>query len=181
MLRRALSRRAPKTLTEQQGGMRLMLSAISRHTTQAFVLILAFYVAMTASGLAGAKLQSWLWTLLVLAFYLRIGRWVNAAVVDYFQRRRTRLQQQDPSAATGCGLLLFFLRVGIWIIVIVSALACFRYPIAGLIGALGVSPTRTCSPVACTTSSASRNGAWSCRSASSTRPRAATWSASRGC
>ncbi len=138
LLRRGLARRQPRTQAEQQGGMRLLLSAVSRHTTQLFILIVAFYVAMDVSGLAGGKLQSWLWTLLVLALYMQIGLWVNAAVVDYFTRRRSRLQQQDPSAATGYGLLLFFLRVGVWIVVIVSALAYFKYPIAGLIGALGV-------------------------------------------
>jgi MscS family membrane protein len=138
LLRRGLARRQPRAQAEQQGGIRLLLSAVSRHTTQLFILVLAFYVAMEVSGLAGAKLESWLWTLLVLALYLQIGLWVNAAVVDYFTRRRSRLQQQDPSAATGYGLLLFFLRVGVWIVVIVSALAYFNYPIAGLIGALGV-------------------------------------------
>ena len=138
LLRRGLARRQPRTQAEQQGGIRLLLSAVSRHTTQLFILIVAFYVAMDVSGLAGGKLQSWLWTLLVLALYMQIGLWVNAAVVDYFTRRRSRLQQQDPSAATGYGLLLFFLRVGVWIVVIVSALAYFKYPIAGLIGALGV-------------------------------------------
>lgn len=137
-LRRALARRTPRLQGEQQGGLRLLLSTLSRHTNQIFVLIVAFYVAMAVSGLAGGKLQSWLWTLVVLALYLQIGLWVNAAVVDYFQRRRSRLEQRDPSAATGYGLLLFFLRVGIWIVVGVSALAYFKYPIAGLIGALGV-------------------------------------------
>jgi small-conductance mechanosensitive channel len=34
---------------------------------------------------------------------------------------------------------MFFIRVGIWITVIVSLLAYFKYPIAGLVGALGVS------------------------------------------
>jgi MscS family membrane protein len=138
LLRRGLARRQPRAQAEQQGGIRLLLSAVSRHTTQLFILVLAFYVAMEVSGLAGAKLESWLRTLRVLALYLQIGLWVNAAVVDYFTRRRSRLQQQDPSAATGYGLLLFFLRVGVWIVVIVSALAYFNYPIAGLIGALGV-------------------------------------------
>ncbi len=137
-LRRALARRMPRLQEEQQGGLRLLLSTLSRHTSQIFVLIVAFYVAMAVSGLAGGKLQSWLWTLVVVALYLQIGLWVNAAVVDYFQRRRSRLEQRDPSAATGYGLLLFFLRVGIWIVVGVSALAYFKYPIAGLIGALGV-------------------------------------------
>jgi small-conductance mechanosensitive channel len=45
---------------------------------------------------------------------------------------------RDPSTVTGYGLLMFFVRVGIWITVGVSLLAYFRYPIAGLVGALGV-------------------------------------------
>jgi small-conductance mechanosensitive channel len=45
---------------------------------------------------------------------------------------------RDPATVTGYGLLMFFIRIGIWITVIVSLLAYFQYPIAGLIGALGV-------------------------------------------
>jgi small-conductance mechanosensitive channel len=60
-------------------------------------------------------------------------------MVDYFNRRRTRQEMRDPSMVTGYGVMMFFIRVGIWITVIVSLLAYFKYPIAGLVGALGVS------------------------------------------
>lgn len=118
--------------------LRVVVSALIRHTSQLFVLAVAFYAAMAVSGLGQGKLQEWLWTLLVLAFYLQIGIWANAGVVDYFKRKRSRKERDDPSAVSGYGLLLFFLRVGIWIVVGVSVLAYFKYPIAGLIGALGV-------------------------------------------
>ncbi|MEA3639718.1 MAG: mechanosensitive ion channel [Lamprobacter sp.] len=136
--RRALNRRKAKSPTAVSGDFRLALSAIAGNTSQLFVLIAAFYVAMVFSGLASPTVKDWLWTLLVVAFYIQLGIWANAAMVDYFNRRRTRQEMRDPSTVTAYGLLLFFLRVGIWITVIVSLLAYFRYPVAGLVGALGV-------------------------------------------
>jgi small-conductance mechanosensitive channel len=136
--RRALQRRKAKSPKAQSGDLRLALSAIAGNTSQIFVLIAAFYVAMTFSGLASPTFQGWLWTLLVVAFYAQLGIWANAAMLDYFSRRRTRQEMRDPSTVTGYGLLMFFIRVGIWITVGVSLLAYFRYPIAGLVGALGV-------------------------------------------
>lgn len=136
--RRALQRRKVKSPKTEYGDLRLALSAVSGNTSQIFVLIAAFYVAMTVSGLASPTVKSWLWTLLVIAFYAQLGIWADAAMQDYFTRRRTRQEMRDPSMVTGYGLLMFFVRVGIWITVIVSLLAYFRYPVAGLVGALGV-------------------------------------------
>ncbi|WP_462322501.1 mechanosensitive ion channel domain-containing protein [Halochromatium sp.] len=136
--RRALKRRRAKSPAATYGDFRLALSAIAGNTSQLFVLIAAFYVAMVFSGLASPTVKDWLWTLLVVAFYIQLGIWANAAMVDYFSRRRTRQEMLDPSTVTGYGLLTFFLRVGIWITVIVSLLAYFEYPVAGLVGALGV-------------------------------------------
>jgi small-conductance mechanosensitive channel len=123
---------------DERRTLRAVVSPLTRNTSQVFVLIVAFYAAMAASGLGQGKLQEWLGTLLVLALYLQAGIWANAGVVDYFKRKRTRKEREDPSAVSGYGLLVFFIRVGIWIVVGVSVLAHFKYPIAGLIGALGV-------------------------------------------
>lgn len=136
--RRALKRRKVKSPTAEYGDLRLVLSAIAGNTNLAFVLIAAFYVAMTFSGLASPTVKHWLWTALVIAFYAQLGIWANAAMLDYFTRRRTRQEMRDPSTVTGYGLLTFFVRVGIWLTVAVSLLAYFKYPIAGLVGALGV-------------------------------------------
>lgn len=136
--RRAVRRRKAKSPTAEAGDLRLALSAIAANTSQLFVLVAAFYVAMTVSGLASPTVKDWLWTLLVIVFYAQLGIWANAAMVDYFNRRRTRQEMRDPSTVTGYGLLMFFLKVGIWITVIVSLLAYFKYPVAGLVGALGV-------------------------------------------
>jgi len=140
LLRRRL---LPKLTAEAKQGeerrtLRAVVSALIRNTSQLFILAVAFYAAMAVSGLGQGKLQEWLWTLLVLAFYFQIGIWANAGVVDFFQRKRARKERDDPSAVTGYGLLLFLIRVGIWMMVGVSVLAYFKYPIAGLIGALGV-------------------------------------------
>ncbi|MBK1631283.1 hypothetical protein CKO31_11140 [Thiohalocapsa halophila] len=135
---RALRRRRVKDRNTQAGDLRLVLSAIAGNTSQLFVLIAAFYVAMVFSGLASPTVRSWLWTALVIAFYAQLGLWANAAMVDYFNRRRTRQEMRDPSTVTGYGVLMFFIRIGIWISVLVSLLTYFEYPVAGLIGALGV-------------------------------------------
>jgi small-conductance mechanosensitive channel len=136
--RRAVKRRKARSPTAEAGDLRLALSAIAGNTSQVFVLVAAFYVAMMVSGLASPTVKDWLWTLLVIVFYAQLGIWANAAMVDYFNRRRTRQEMRDPSTVTGYGLLMFFLRVGIWITVVVSLLAYFEYPVAGLVGALGV-------------------------------------------
>jgi small-conductance mechanosensitive channel len=117
---------------------RAAVLALIHNTSQLFVLIVAFYAAMTVSGLAQGHVKVWLWTLLVVAVYVQVGIWATAGLVDFVQRQRSKKEQQDPSAVTGYGLLLFFLRVGVWIVVVVSVMAHFEYPIAGLIGALGV-------------------------------------------
>ena len=140
LLRRRL---LPKRTAEAEQGaerrtLRAVVSPLIRNTSQLFVLVVAFYAAMAVSGLAHDKLREWLWTILILAFYFQLGIWANAGVVDFFNRKRTRKEREDPSAVTGYGLLLFFIRVGIWMIVGVSVLTYFKYPVAGLIGALGV-------------------------------------------
>ena len=137
--RRALKGRKGRSGSAEAGDLRLALSAVAGNTSQIFVLIAAFYVAMAFSGVASPTVRDWLWTLLVVAFYFQLGIWANAAMVDYFNRRRTRQEMRDPSTVTGYGVMMFFIRAGIWITVIVSLLAYFQYPIAGLVGALGVS------------------------------------------
>ncbi len=145
LLRRLLKRRVlPHLVGSADEGRdyktaRVMVSALIRHTSQFFVIVVAFYVAMSVSGLGDERLRHSLWTLLILAFYFQLGLWANAAVVDFFKRKRSRKERDDPSAVSGYGLLLFFLRVGIWLVLAISVLAHFRYPIAGLVGALGVS------------------------------------------
>jgi len=136
--RRALKRRKVKGRTTDAGDLRLALSAIAGNTSQLFVLIAAFYVAMIFSGLASPTVKAWLWNLLIIAFYIQLGIWANAAMVDYFNRKRTRQEMRDPSTVTGFGVMMVFFRVGIWITVLVSLLAYFQYPVAGLLGALGV-------------------------------------------
>lgn len=136
--RRALKRLPARGATAQRGDLGLVLSAIAGNTNQGFVLIVAFYVAMAFSGLASVTIERWLWNLVVIAFYAQIGIWANAALVGYFERKRSRQELRDPSTVTGYGLLMFFLRIGIWITMGVSLLAYFKYPIAGLVGALGV-------------------------------------------
>ncbi|MFP4495181.1 MAG: mechanosensitive ion channel domain-containing protein [Halochromatium sp.] len=136
--RQALKRRKTKSPTANVGDLRLALSAIAGNTSQLFVLIAAFFVAMVFSGLASPTVKDWLWNLLIVAFYIQLGIWANAAMADYFNRKRTRKEMQDPSTVTGYGVMMVFIRVGIWITVVVSLLAYFQYPVAGLLGALGV-------------------------------------------
>jgi len=136
--RRALRKLDTTLAATEQRDLRLALSAVAGKTSQLFVLIAAFYVAMVLSGLASPTVKDWLWTLLVIAFYLQLGIWANAVMVDYITRRRTRQELRDPSTVTGYGLLTFFMRVGIWITVVISLLVYFKYPVAGLVGALGV-------------------------------------------
>ncbi|WP_328983874.1 mechanosensitive ion channel domain-containing protein [Thiorhodovibrio winogradskyi] len=135
---RALSKSKRRSESSQSGDFYLAWSAVAGNTSQFFVLIAAFYVAMVFSGLASPTVKAWLWSGLIVAFYFQLAIWANAAAADYFNRRRSRRELRDPSTVTGYGVLMVFVRVGIWITMIVSLLAYFKYPIAGLLGALGV-------------------------------------------
>lgn len=143
LLKRLLSRTVlPRMVAAGNGekrAFRALVLALVRNTSQLFVVIIAFCAAMAAAGLVQGRLQEWLWTCLVVVFWLQIGIWANAGAVDYINRQRSRRERQDPSAVSGYGLILFFIRIGIWTIVVISVLSHFHYPITGLIGALGVS------------------------------------------
>lgn len=138
VLRRTLLPRLVGGLGEEGRTSRALVLALLRNTNLAFVAIVAFYAAMVTSGLAQGQIKAWLWTLLIVALWLQIGIWATGAAVDLLTLRRSRKELRDPSAVSGYGLILFFVRVGIWIVVAVSVLAHFDYPITGVVGALGV-------------------------------------------
>lgn len=138
VLKRKVLPRLAGNLGQEQRTYRVLAMAVIRKTGLPFIVILAFYEAMMVSGLAHGNLREWLWSLLVVTIWLQVGVWASAGATDLIQRQRNRKEQRDPAAVTGYGLLLFFVRVGIWMVVVVSVLSHFDYPIAGLIGALGV-------------------------------------------
>jgi small-conductance mechanosensitive channel len=138
VLKRLLLRGSARDRGAPLGKVGLLLDAIAEHTNGVVVLIAAFVLALALSGLARPLVEQWLFSLLVVALYVQLGLWVNAALTDYLMRKRSRMEREDPSAVTGYGLLLLFVKAGVWIIVGISVLAYFKYPIAGLIGALGV-------------------------------------------
>ncbi|WP_200383166.1 mechanosensitive ion channel domain-containing protein, partial [Thiococcus pfennigii] len=138
LLRRTLLPRLTNDQGQERRTARAIVLALIRNTTQLFVVVVAFYAAMAASGLAEGQLESWLWTALVVVLWLQIGIWATAGAVDLVNRQRSRRELRDPSAVSGYGLILFFVRVGIWAVVLISVLTHFDYPVTGLIGALGV-------------------------------------------
>ncbi|EXJ16510.1 mechanosensitive ion channel domain-containing protein [Imhoffiella purpurea] len=138
LLRRAVLPRLVAASNGEKRAPRALVLALVRNTSQLFVVIIAFYAAMRVSGLLPERLHDWLWSILVVVFWLQIGIWASAGALDYLNRQRSRRERQDPSAVSGYGLILFFIRVGIWSIVLISVLTHFDYPITGLIGALGV-------------------------------------------
>ncbi|NEX19499.1 mechanosensitive ion channel [Thiorhodococcus mannitoliphagus] len=139
LLRRTVLPRLNNAARGDERAPRALVLAFIRNTSQLFVLAVAFYAAMATSGLAQGQLQGWLWSVLVVVTWLQVGLWASAGAVDLIQRQRSHRERIDPSAVTGFGLMLFFARVGIWMLVLVSVLSHFDYPITGLIGALGVS------------------------------------------
>ncbi|WP_200334056.1 mechanosensitive ion channel domain-containing protein [Thiocystis violacea] len=138
LLRRSVLPRLTSAARGDGRAPRALVLAFIRNTSQIFVMAVAFYAAMAASGLAQGPLEGWLWSVLVVVVWLQVGLWASAGAVDLIQRQRSHRERIDPSAVTGFGLMLFFARVGIWMLVLVSVLSHFDYPITGLIGALGV-------------------------------------------
>ncbi|TVQ86167.1 MAG: mechanosensitive ion channel protein MscS [Chromatiaceae bacterium] len=140
-LQRLLRRRVLPRLDSMQGSGRTshaVVLALIRQTSQVFVILLAFYLSMLISGLGAGRVQQVIGNLLVAVFYFQVGLWANAGLMDYLQRQRSKRERHDPGTATGFGLLMFFLRILVWVVVVVSIMAHFRYPVAGVLGALGV-------------------------------------------
>ncbi|WP_186342977.1 mechanosensitive ion channel domain-containing protein [Allochromatium palmeri] len=138
LLRRSVLPRLTSAARGDGRAPRALVLAFIRNTSQLFVMAVAFYAAMATSGLAQGRFEGWLWSVLVVVVWLQVGLWASAGAVDLIQRQRSHRERIDPSAVTGFGLMLFFARVGIWMLVLVSVLSHFDYPITGLIGALGV-------------------------------------------
>lgn len=140
-LQRLLRRQVLPRLDSMQGSGRTshaVVLALIRQTSKVFVILLAFFLAMLISGLGAGRVQQVIGNLLVVVFYFQVGLWANAGLMDYLQRQRSKRERQDPGTATGFGLLMFFLRILVWVMVVVSIMVHFRYPVAGVLGAFGV-------------------------------------------
>lgn len=138
LLRRTLLPRLVDRLARDRRAPQALMLAIIRNTRLSTIVVLAFYAAMAASGIVQGRPQDWLFSLLVVVLWLQVGVWASAVAADLINRNRSLRERRDPSTVTGFGLLQFFARVGIWLLVLVSILSYFDYPVAGLIGALGV-------------------------------------------
>ncbi len=138
LLKRRLLPRLVGSLERHQTLLRDVVVVVIRNTTRWFVVLLAFYAAMLLSGLAYGHLLEWLGAIVVVAIWLQVGWWAGAVLLRVLERTRIQKAQEDPSSVSGYGLLNFFGRVAIWSVVALSVLSYFEYPIAGLIGALGV-------------------------------------------
>jgi len=106
LLRRTLLPRLVGGLGQEGRTSRALVLALLRNTNLVFVAIVAFYAAMVTSGLAQGQIKAWLWTLLIVAFWLQIGIWATGAAVDLLNLQRSRKELRDPSAVTGYGLIL---------------------------------------------------------------------------
>jgi small-conductance mechanosensitive channel len=138
LLRRTLLPRLVDRLARDRRAPQALMLAIIRNTRLGTIVVLAFYAAMAASGIVQGRPQDWLFALVVVVLWLQVGVWASAVAADLIDRNRSLRERRDPSTVTGFGLLQFFARVGIWLLVLVSILSYFDYPVAGLIGALGV-------------------------------------------
>lgn len=138
LMRRTVLPRLIGNLERGQTLLRDVVLVLIRNTTRSFTVLLAFYAAMAFSGLAQGHWQDWLRALVVVALWLQTGWWAGAVLLRVLERTRIRKERADPSSVSGYGLLSFFGRLAIWAVVALSVLSYFEYPIAGLIGALGV-------------------------------------------
>lgn len=114
-----------------------VVGAVIRNTNRLVVVVIALWMASRTLPWRGL-LHGFLDGALTVALWIQLGLWANAVLGRVLQRNRLRREEADPASLSAYGLLGFFGRVAIWLIIALSVLWALDYQIAPLIGALGV-------------------------------------------
>jgi small-conductance mechanosensitive channel len=124
----ALSRRVPGRADE-------LVGILLRRTKGIVVFIVAAWIAaLTLSPDWAARMG----LLARLAILLQVGFWAAHAVNWFIARYRSRQIEEDPGAATAMGAIAFLVRLGVWSVVVLSALSVMDFEIGPALAGLGV-------------------------------------------
>ncbi len=124
----ALSRRTPGRVDD-------ILATLLRKTKGFVVFILALWIASLTLSPDWASRMA---VLAQLAILIQAGLWAAEVVHWTLDRYRSRHLDDDPGAATAIGAMGFLAQVGVWSIIILTALSALDFEIGPALAGLGV-------------------------------------------
>jgi small-conductance mechanosensitive channel len=102
-----------------------------------FLLILSLYIGLQFVELPETVSRVVRIAVLVVVF-LQVGFWGNAVISFWIGREVQRKKAEDPASASAYGVITFFARLVLWLVVILLALDNLDIEITPLIAGLGI-------------------------------------------
>jgi small-conductance mechanosensitive channel len=102
-----------------------------------FLLILSFYIGLQFIELPETVSRIVRIVVLVVVF-LQVGFWGNAVISFWIHREVQKKKAEDPASASAYGVITFFARLILWLVVVLLALDNLNIEITPLIAGLGI-------------------------------------------
>jgi small-conductance mechanosensitive channel len=130
---RRLARIAERTKTDIDNA----VLALLRKTRFLFLVILSLYVGLQVVALPDQAFRL-LRAVVFIALFLQAGLWGNAFISFLISREAQKKKAEDPASVSAFGVLAFFARLILWIIIVLLALDNLGIAITPLIAGLGI-------------------------------------------
>ncbi len=111
--------------------------ALLRRTKFLVLLILSLYVGLQAVALPDEAFRL-VRAVVFIALFLQGGLWGSAFISFWISREAQRKKAENPASASAFGVLTFFAKLVLWIIIVLLALDNLGVEITPLIAGLGV-------------------------------------------
>jgi len=102
-----------------------------------FLLILSLYIGLQFIELPGTVSRIVRIVVLVVVF-LQVGFWGNAIISFLIGRETQKKKAEDPASASAYGVITFFARLVLWLVIVLLALDNLDIEITPLIAGLGI-------------------------------------------
>ena len=137
VLRRTLFRHMKKHAGDTEGLLDDALLAVVNSTSKLFIIGVALYVGLRTLPLS-ERAHDWLYSAAVVALFIQMGFWASSGLNTFLEKTRRRRAAHDPSSVSAFGVMAFFGRILIWVLLLLSALTAMEIPITPMIAGLGV-------------------------------------------
>jgi small-conductance mechanosensitive channel len=114
-----------------------LLAELLARTRTLFIVLISFW-AGSRLLLLPPELERGARVVLVLGLLLQAGVWGTAVIHHALERYRRRQLEVDPSGATALGALSVLARLGLWVIIVLTALANLGLDITAFVASLGI-------------------------------------------
>lgn len=131
---RRLSAIAQQTKTEIDDA----VLALLQKTKYLFLLILSLYIGLQVITLP-EQITRLVQILALIAIFLQVGLWGNALISFWIFRSAKKKGAEDPASVSAFGVMTFFARLALWLVILLLALDNLGIQITPLIAGLGVS------------------------------------------